>query len=273
MDIRDFGQALIQTGDLDPVYVAIHGAGIEEPQMCRLLLAYWCFYHLGSAAWLSEHKGEEYWHWMSVAADNRVSIPLGLGASGRWPRSAERRHFRGGKCVEAVNRLSHQSPEDRVRRLADLGTEQLVMREVQGWMLFGPWIAFKVADMMERCYGASIQFSPGTILMYSEPRAALGILRGREADHEQPDASEAERRIYDRLLGFFERYSAPPSEDRRCGPQELETILCKWKSMGTGHYHVGKDIHEVGEGLRGWGETADRLAAAMPPPVINGHAP
>jgi hypothetical protein len=31
--------------------------------------------------------------------------------------------------------------------------------------------------------------------------------------------------------------------------QEIETIFCKYKSYVKGHYHVGKDIHEIREAL------------------------
>ena len=56
--IFKFGNALIRSRDLDPVYCALYGAQLLEPVLSRLLLAYLSFYHLGLAAWLSEHEGE-----------------------------------------------------------------------------------------------------------------------------------------------------------------------------------------------------------------------
>jgi hypothetical protein len=108
MDIFKFGDALIRSRDLDPVYCALYGAQLSEPEL-SLLLAYLAFYHLGFAAWLSEHEGVNYWQAMLVAAKNETPSPLG----GRWPRSSERRHFRGVKCVNAVNwlRRNYLAPE------------------------------------------------------------------------------------------------------------------------------------------------------------------
>lgn len=257
MDVFQFGNALVDTGDLDPVYIGIHRAGLPEPQLCRLLLAYWCFYHLGAASFLSEHEGPDYWMWMTRAAMNEESPPIG----GRWPRASERRHFRGPKCVDAVSWLSYKmSAEDRVRSLAEgCRTERDVATALEYWPQFGPWISFKVADMLERCYGASIAFHEDTGLMYESPRAGLELVDSRD-----PEA------MYRRLLGAFSNKAAPPSRDRPCGPQEVETILCKFKSMSDRHYWVGKDIHEVRHGLEGWGQTADRVLSGMPPLVVNG---
>lgn len=255
--ITDFGDLLIETGDLDPVYIAIRGARLPREQLARLLVAYWCFYHLGCAAWLSEHEGDHFWRWMRVAAENTEPLPREVVSTGsRWPRSAERRHFRGLKCVRAVRMLSAVSPLWRVELLAGKLSEREVMDEVQGWPLFGPWIAFKAADMMERVWGAPIRFSPAVILMYDEPRKALDLL----------DPSDPQR-SYGELLEHFSAAKAPPDRDRPCGPQEVETVLCKWKSMQGGHYWPGKDIREVREGLHGWGDTADRMRASAPQEV------
>jgi hypothetical protein len=44
---------------------------------------------------------------MLTAAQNDEPSPLG----GRWPRASERRHFRGAKCVKAVEWLRNKYPE------------------------------------------------------------------------------------------------------------------------------------------------------------------
>lgn len=290
-DIQTFGRRLLETGDLDPLYIALVRAELPEPQLCRFLLAYWCFYHVGVAALISEHEdAPDYWHVMLTAAENTFApyayMPTVIDPSfERWPRAAERRHFRGQKCVDAVLWFSSKSPEEWVRGLLVLAetsthqTETSVMKKVQVWPLFGPWISFKVADMMERVYGANIVFSPKSILMYDEPRAALGLLaRGPLSQSKD----ETERRAhsvllkdgqdegwwYEQLLVYFSNaHRAPPRGDRPVGPQELETILCKYKSMRGGHYHVGKDIAEHRQALAGWGETAERLLRHYPEEV------
>ena len=103
--IRVFGQRLIETGDLDPVYIALHGANLQEPQLCRWLTAYLMFYHVGAASWLSERTGDDFWKWVRIAAENNSSALVPAPGIMRWPRSSERRHFRGDKCVAAVDAM------------------------------------------------------------------------------------------------------------------------------------------------------------------------
>lgn len=248
--IRMFGDALIETRDLDPVYVAAWGANLPEPQLCRLLLAYMMFYHLGLAAWLSEHEGTDFWLQARRAAENIFAAPPG----GRWPRSAERRHFRGPKCVSAVDWFSMRPAEDWVRSLADLRRDVDVMSAVKEWPMFGDWVAYKAADLVDRVLGVPLEWSREVVLLYNSPRRALEALG---------DPGE----VFDELSGYFARHPAPPRGDRVCGPPEVETICCKYGSMLTGHYHIGQDVHEVRRGLPAWGATAGRLLAAVPAEV------
>lgn len=271
MNIEEFGSALIMTRDLDPVYVALHGAKLEKAQLYRWLLAYWCFYHMGAASYLSEYGGPDFWNMMDRAAENASGPPV--HNQERWPRASERRYFRGSKCVRAVGWLRNRwpEPEGAVAHVAGMSsglwadnvmgfrTEKTVMEVIGEWPLFGPWIGFKAADMLERCAGIKIQFSPDIGLVYKEPRATLDILV------EQRGGTPQER--YAEVSEYFRATPAPPALDRGCGPQEVETILCKWKSHLAGRYTVGKDILEVRHALVGWGETAERLRAAAPEEV------
>src|SRR5262249_10601877 len=148
-------------------------AQLPEPQLCRLLFAYLCFYNLGASAWLSEHEGKDYWGWMEKAAANETPTPLG----GRWPRGSERRHFRGTKCVDAVKRFTKRyAPEAPVRGLTTLPTEKMIIAQVCKWPMFGTWAGFKAADLVERVYGAPVKFDPNLRLMYDAPLAALNQL-------------------------------------------------------------------------------------------------
>jgi hypothetical protein len=259
LDVQAFGDALITTQDLDPVYCAIYHARLPEPQLCRLLLAYWCFYHLGVAASISEKEHGDFWEWMRVAAVNEQPPKKWNLPGDRWPRSSERRHFRGEKCVKAVERLRVRfaQPEGAVRSLAPLTRETAIINRVLDWPMCGPWIAFKAADMMERVYGSNVEFNQNIGLMYDSPRAGLDLIAAA-ADTKSPKI------IYHDLLTYFSSHRAPPRNDRHCGPQEVETILCKYFSMHSGHYRVGKDIHEVRQALTGWGKTAEHMLDVMP---------
>ena len=66
------------------------------------------------------------------------------------------------------------------------------------------------------------------------------------------------------LIKAFDTCQAPPRYERAVNVQEVETILCKWKSHQHGHYPVGKDLHEVDKHLKGWGNLARRLRSCLP---------
>ena len=266
MDIIEFGEALLRTQDLDPVYVMLHRT-LPRGQLERWCVAYWCFYHAGAASYLSEREGDEFWTLMLRAAQNTTAPPVRPGE--RWPRASERRYFRGPKCIKAVEWMANRwdRPEDLVDHLVGMSqpvgsprTEKSVMEAVQEMPLFGPWIGFKVADMFERVLGLHVRFSDDIGLIYKEPRAGLVLW------NENCGSGVAFTLMghYRSLMEYFEKHPAPPDLGRPCGPQEVETILCKWKSHMGGHYPVGKDIREVGHALEGWGDTAWGLQKRLP---------
>lgn len=262
-EVQQFGDALIQTQDLDPVYVGLTKADLPKDQLHRLLISYWMFYHIGAAAWFSEHEGDDFWKNIEVAARNELTPRVYELPSDRWPRAAERRHFRGKACLKSVDFFRQRPPEHWVQSLFGLNTETEIMAVAQRWPLFGPWISFKIADMMERVVGIPVQFDPDIGLLYSEPRKMLDLCVA-EGGH---DATW----WYTKLAGYFSARLAPPREDRSCGPQELETICCKFKSMRGGHYWVGKDIHEQRAALQGWGATAQKILNAYPSEVAGNN--
>jgi hypothetical protein len=265
-EVIAFGEKLIETEDLDPVYCALVRAKLPKKQLYRLLLAYFCYYHLGASARLSEATGDDFWELMLIAARNRLCDPSEIDPDlpeGRWPRGAERRHFRGSKCVAAVEELSEDPPERFVSTLVEAvgqGETSLatVMRWIQQRPMMGPWIAFKAADLLERVLSVSIVFPNDLTLFYKEPRAALDLL---DIPAEEANA---------KLLKHFGRFKAPPRYERFCNSQEIETIACKTKSYWGGHYHLGKDVHEIRKGLAGWGETATKLLNVMPKEIERG---
>lgn len=271
-----FGTELITSQDLDPIYTVLHHGELPRDQTKRWLLAYWCFYHAGFASYASEVEGSAFWHRLGQAAENITESPLGE----RWPRGTERRHFRGEKCVKAIEWFEHWgvSPEGYVSSLydgLDVPTHKNIISRVTKWPQFGPWIGFKVADMLERCLGVPVQFSDEIALIYKEPRKALFMIQMdyKYAEDLFPypeweamcswDGTDHPK-IYARLLDRFSHLGAPPSFDRPCSHQELETVLCKWKSHINGHYPMGKDSLELFVALEGWGSTAEYLQHYVP---------
>jgi hypothetical protein len=255
LSVNDFADQLILTEDLDPVYPMLVRAELDPAQLDRWLVAYWAYYHVGVASWLSEFAGDAYWKQMLEAATNQTASPLG----GRWPRSPERRHFRGEKCVTSIQHLSSQTPSNWISPLRGLKTHEAVIHWIRDWPQFGPWIAFKAADMLEVVCGAPIAFSRDIPLIYKEPRGCLDLLT--------QETGASIRSVLDRLIEHVSQHDEPAAGRRKCGIQEAETVLCKYKSYRNGHYQVGKDTKEIRHALAGWGATADRLFQHIKTPL------
>lgn len=277
-DIITFGRHLIETNDLDPIYVALWRMKehVERHQIERWLFAYWCFYHAGFASWISESDGDEYWDKFMVAAVNKEECPVG----GRWPRAKERRYFRGDACVAATKRYCTQDPEKIVQAIATFAVQypayDKVAENVQRLPLFGPWISFKVADMLERVLNVHVDFNEAAIFMFKDPTEAVFMLwrhlAGKDI-HDKTLRPPNEKEIIHSTVEWLTKkfntfgYKAEPARDRPLGLQEIETVLCKWKSHMRGHYPYHNDKTEINEGLQPWvkvSPTAKLFAKLMP---------
>jgi hypothetical protein len=265
LSIVEFGDALLKTGDLDPIYIALGAARFTEPKLCKLLLAYWCFYDLGTATRLADVKDADYWDAMLVAASNE-----GFTSDGKkpWPRGAERRHFRGeqanlamGELYKKYRLLGHGAVMTKFLGLhkSDRVTFKSVSKAVQTHRGFGDWIAFKCADMAERVLRIEVDFNDCELGIYKDPRqgAAVAFLEQTKAcytvdDVEQkpwdfPIRDDQLKSTVDYYVKLFCRkgHVALPWKDRFVNVQEIETIFCKYKSHLKGSYPPGKDTREL----------------------------
>lgn len=247
LDHFTFGTNLLETGDLDPVYIGLDKLNLSPGQLAAWLVSYWCFYHAGVSCMLAEKTTwDSYWEFMSQIATMKAA-----------PRGIERRYFRGEKAGKAVEYLRNRygNPIDILEDLSN-GEHSFsyVSNRVQEWPLFGPWIAFKIADMLERCAGVGISFDDCELQMYKEPTEGALLIAKQEGWY--PDVTK----ICTTLIERYQPRRAPPSFNRPVGLQEIETILCKYKSHWNGHYPVGKDTEELKKILDSrWGELASRM--------------
>jgi Alpha-glutamyl/putrescinyl thymine pyrophosphorylase clade 2 len=276
LGLEDFGRALLRTNDLDPVYVMLWNSELPPMGLLkRWLIAYWCYYSCGAASYIAEREGQEFWNLMMRAARNEEPAPTG----GRWPRGHERRHFRGAKAIASVQMLWEEygpHPERMVDHVAWLEDPRptpagvpcaMVMTRVQQHHQFGKWIAFKVADMIERLGIQKVTFTMEDVLEMDSPRKAA-VAAYWEYRKEAP---QGERQALDYVMGMLLHHDnllpAPPRMERSVGLQEAETVLCKWGSHLTGHYPVGHDIDEIREGMGPWAahsHLAGRLLSFLP---------
>ncbi|SRR6266576_221833 len=256
LGVIKFGKALLTTGDLDPMYIALWEAKLDQNRLKRWLLAYWYFYAGGVSSKLSYYEGKDFF---------RKALQLAKPES-KTPRGTERRHFRGEACLDSIRYFhdKYDSPEQAIDHLLAkshgnvLGVVSFVKER---WPLFGPWIGFKIADMLERLDITHISFPIKTLEMYSEPTKGAELIckkKGWDWDRLRVSGTVL------KLLETFSEYKAPPRYERPCNVQEVESICCKVKSHWNGHYPVGKDTREIREGLEGWGKLAKRLEKHLP---------
>jgi len=209
---------------------------------------------------MSEQEGSEYWRWMNVASDNTEATPLG----GRWPRGHERRHFRGAISKSSLYDLQVRyanHPEDMVVRIAEEAGERLTLKviteRVQEHRGFGPWIGFKIADMIDRVLAIPIDFDQAAVFMFKDPERAAMMLWEQRVMSMYPPSAKIKREavlkgVAKYLTDHFKNNLAPPRGDRPVNIQEVETILCKWKSHMNGHYPLYNDIREINTGIQPW---------------------
>ena len=227
----EWGRLLISTHDHDPLYTGLANWDARGSRVRRFMVAYWCCYSVGASWYISQHSGSRFWDTLETAAANVEPSPLG----GRWPRAHERRHWRGQKCVESVwalrSRFRH--PEEAVISL-EAARSLGQVNQLMDWPQFGPWIAFKAADMLERVLGAAVAFPEEVITLYKDPR------EGAEMAREVLGLATTQDVVTDMLDAYAGMIAPGFSQDsaRLCNIQEVETVLCKWKSARKGNYWI-----------------------------------
>lgn len=294
LPIEQFGRQLITSGDLDPIYIALDSAlrtgDFSRDQLLRWIAAYSMFYHAGVASYLSEREGHAFWECALVAAANHEPCPTG----DRWPRGHERRHFRAAIATDAVTALMNRygsRPEEFMEYLAYRSTQPgailegargvpdalpftVVSHRAQEHRGYGPWMGFKLADMVDRVLGVPVSFDQAAVFMFKDPeKAAMMLFEERMVRGAYGTAGVKPKRevILPRIVAYLEQefsdLKAPPFEDRPINIQEVETVLCKWKSHMNGHYPLYNDVDEIRHGLGPWvphSVAAQRLLWYMP---------
>lgn len=282
LDILSFGKHLIISKDLDPVYVALRklynlGSFDKEKynQLCRWLIAYWCFYHCGFASYASEKDGKEFWETLMIAAKNETLAPTGT----RWPRGHERRHARGAQGIKMIEHLSYygEQPQSMVSSIIyQAPSYEKTAEQIQTHTLFGPWISFKICDMIDRVLNIRMDFTQAAVFMFKDPIKAALILWRQQLKLPENAKPLSEKETINGVVNYlteqFKSHLAPPLFDRPIGLQEIETILCKWKSHLNGHYPLNNDILEISAALNEWApysETAKKMLSYMPTVLPN----
>lgn len=278
LSIEAFGKHLLESSDLDPIYVALVEMKMNPVTLERWLLAYWCCYDSGVSSYIADAlDAGEYWRRFRLMAENVLPSPLG----GRWRRAAERRHWRGKNALASLDALEARyryQPEGMARYCA-IGNEEVpvpatcadIMKRAREHVGFGPWIGFKIADMVERVMGVPVSFEQAEVFVFKDPLKAAEMFWDQNftvgEDGVRKSSSEILGWVVKHLTHEFRNIPAPPGWDRPVGLQEVETVLCKWKSHINGHYPLNNDLIEIRHHILPWvahSKLATRFLAALP---------
>lgn len=255
MTYQAFGTALLDTLDLDPLYVLLAEAEpmLGESRLKRWLLAYWCFYSAATASRIVEHR--DFYSAMFTALQQN------------WAHGRERRHFRGAAAAKALKYLVRfGSPEQVVDYMTNGSDFATISKHVQEFPIFGPWIAWKIGDMTERVLSQYVDFSQANLGIYRDPvQGAAHIWFG---DKHHPITLDELNEVVAEVTAAFSDRLAPPYFDRPINVQEVETILCKYKAHFYWHYYPGMDIDEIAEGLEHGCDLAQELLRFLPSRVV-----
>jgi len=253
MSIIEFGKQLVETGDLDPLYIALWEANLPRQQLCRWLVCYFCYYHAGLCCWASEQKDE--WGTLDRIARGGTA----------YPRGSERRHFRGQFAITAIEKLRNtfSTAEEMIEWVGNAGPRaDKIMARVKSLYGFGEWISGKVPDICERLQLFTVEFTDRDVdLMFSSPKKSALKIAEQYAPSSDPLMS-----AHKYVINHLGHLKSPPRYERGLTIQESETIFCKFGSYLTGHYPIGKDSIEIRHGLLRYAKckTSQKLLKHLP---------
>ena len=271
-NIVQFGRQLVQTGDLDPIYIALNNSGFSQSKKLRWLVAYIAYYHAGSACHLSDYTGMDFWRHMMVAAKNEIPAPTGE----RWPRAKERRHFRGVQATVAITdwcRRWANKPESMFDYIAGTGgSYEEVASKAKEHYSVGNWLAFKVVDLVDACLGMEVDQSDLRPFLYDTPRESLlrvwnEDVPGSYREGKVVDQLDAIKFVIQILQRNFRGLTIPHKPSKPLDMFCIETVCCKHLSHLHGHYPPLNDLHEIHEGLLPWlkvSKSVGQFQRAMP---------
>lgn len=241
-DVKTFARAMLESRDLDPLYDVLRelyvAMDLDEERALWFTTLYLAYYNLPSAL-------TAFWY---LPLDDAYELLHGAGepqALTALPMATERRNLRiGGKVV--LNLQSY------LGWVAVFGSQRLFLRQRWGdnpernFLAFwdtaqsvwgnGRWAAFKWADLLKNVHGWNLAAPDMRMAFCSGPKEGLQLLYGYPTE----DVPTLDRMGAD----LRERLAA---DGLNLDWEELETVLCNFKSLYKGKYYVGHDIDELQE--------------------------
>lgn len=236
-----FGKHLIGSKDIDPVYPVLRRLerGLTEEQKLWMSFLYVGWYHLPVAAEVFDLFPEP----------NRDLLNY---INPKFPTGIERRAHRGGNITKHL--------EDFFSKIESAGgikwyfTNGLYHDDHrQNWMVMnerlqqihgnGRWAAYKHCEILRRVHHLPLEAPDMGNRFSSGPREGLATLYG-------PLEGQGDAVILTLDKQGLDLQRRLKKQGLAVDIEQLETILCNWKSLVKGKYYVGHDIDEMQEQIR-----------------------
>jgi hypothetical protein len=254
-----FTNRIYKDWDADPGYYAIQHTALPSSQRLRMAVAWCAYYNLGIAADASEKQGKRFWQYL-------VDI---------YPtakRSTERRHFRGGQGMRALEQWRTNWP--RPEALADFmcdGTSYFDVRKAgKQVMQYGDYFFWKWSDLHEVLGYGPVDMTGSEKHSPLLPKKGAGLiyeLAGSGLFEDKKRSTDAiVEEVYAEIVHYGRRHAIPPrtTKGRPFGIQEAETVCCVYKQMHSGSYTYGTRTAKAVRRLRAASSaTARNMAEAL----------
>lgn len=258
----NYSKAFIDINDLDPVYVAVHGAyenkELDFDQACNFLTMMSTFYSIGESCTLVHLNipSNQVWDYM---LENYTTLK----------RGTERRYFRGEQGLRCLNYLKehYKTPQEFVMDNYR-PTYVEVCEQFARIPAFGPYHIWKWLDFYDRILGLPVQveFNHAMKVIPAEPIKGAKKVSMEVWGEDRgliPTVEHMFKVMRDRGM------TAPPMHDRLVDVQEIETCLCMINHMYAGQHidYVGKDLLDKYESVKAVGVAGEFLLKYLPKPV------
>lgn len=240
-DFVRFGKHLKSSSDIDPLYPILRSIIVQHKMTEEQ--AYWFTFLY--VAWYNVAVG--YRAWLECPEPDPDILTL-LDPS--WPTGVERRASRGGRVREHIDSFLTAADGYRIQTWFNRGLNadafeledqhanwRILNERLQTLRMNGRWAAYKHCEVLRRVHYVMVQAPDMGNQFSSGPREGLAFLYG-ELDGQGPKVIS---RLDRQGLNLQRRVARLGLE---VDIEELETILCNWKSVMKGKYYVGHDIDE-----------------------------
>jgi hypothetical protein len=244
-----FMEAMHHSHDLDPLYPVLRKLenNFNREQSLWLSFLYVAWYNLPSA-------------WKMFCMTTYPTELACLWVDPKWPTGTERRANRGGKVIEHIqdymlkiagSRNQHHwytkdlQLDEGVWAVTDEleGNWEILNSRLQTLHMNGRWAGYKHCEVLQKVNDIPVTAPHMGHVNSSGPRQGLAMLYdcGGLTDNSPDTIAELDAMGWDLVVRLRKATSL------HLEVEDVETILCNWKSLMKGKYYVGHDIDELQE--------------------------